>query len=194
MRGAAAGIAALAAVMALAPSAQAGVDEIHIGVMQHNICIDDCKAANKEEGPNIEFQVSFDSPSFLTWAGSPQPYLVASANTAGDTSFAGFGLEWRWEFAEGWAFEPGVGYVIHDGELDNPYPGGAPEAPVFAAEHVLLGSEDLFRWSLGLTRDVAGPWEVQVLFEHLSHGQVLGTGRNQGLDEIGVRLGYQFGE
>lgn len=193
MRGRAAGFAAFGAAVMLAPAAQAGVDEIHVGVMAHNICVTDCKNAFKEDGPNVEFQVSFDSPSFLRWAFSPQPYVMASINTAGDTSFGGVGLEWRWDFAEGWALEPGFGYVIHDGETNNPYPNGSPEAAAFAEEHVLLGSEDLFRTSLGLTRDFAGPWEAQIFFQHLSHGQIVGDGRNQGMDQIGVRLGYQFG-
>jgi lipid A 3-O-deacylase len=161
--------------------------------MQHNICVTNCKNADKEGGPNVELQVSFDSPQFLHWAGSPQPYLMASVNTAGDTSFGGFGLEWRWTFADNWALEPGVGYVVHDGEVNNPYANGTQEAADFAEEHVLLGSEDLFRTSLGLTYDFAGPWEAQVLFEHLSHGQIIGSGRNQGMDEIGIRFGYQFG-
>jgi lipid A 3-O-deacylase len=194
MRGTFAGIAAFGAAMALAPAASAGVDEVHIGVMQHNICVTNCKNADKEDGPNVEFQVSFDSPSFLGWAGAPQPYVMASVNTQGNTSFGGFGLEWRWDFADGWALEPGVGYVIHDGEVDNPYANGSPEAAAFAEEHVLLGSEDLFRTSLALTRDFEGPWEAQILFQHLSHGQILGNGRNQGMDQIGVRFGYQFGE
>ncbi len=194
MRGTFAGIAAFGAAMALAPAASAGVDEVHVGVMQHNICVTNCKNADKEDGPNVEFQVSFDSPSFLSWAGSPQPYVMASVNTQGATSFGGFGLEWRWDFAEGWALEPGVGYVVHDGEVDNPYPNGSPEAAAFAEEHVLLGSEDLFPTSLALTRDFEGPWEAQILFQHLSHGQILGNGRNQGMDQIGVRFGYQFGE
>jgi lipid A 3-O-deacylase len=193
MRGSGAGIVAFGAALVAAPAAQAGVDEVHIGVMAHNICVTDCKNADKEEGPNLEFQVSFDSPSFLRWAGSPQPYVVASINAAGETSYGGVGLEWRWEFARGWALEPGVGYVVHDGETNNPFPNGSPEAASFAAEHVLLGSEDLFRTSIGLTRDFEGPWEAQIFFEHLSHGQILGEGRNQGLDELGVRFGYRFG-
>lgn len=194
MRGSAAGVAAFGAALALAPAAQAGVDELHVGVMAHNICVTDCKNANKEDGPNVELQLSFDSPSFLRWAFSPQPYIMASINVAGETSFGGVGLEWRWDFAEGWALEPGVGYVVHDGETNNPYPNGSPEAAAFADEHVLLGSEDLFRSSIGLTRDFAGPWEAQLFFEHLSHGQILGDGRNQGMDQIGVRFGYQLGE
>ena len=30
--------------------------------MPHNTCVIDCKNAYKEDGPNIEFEVSFDSP------------------------------------------------------------------------------------------------------------------------------------
>lgn len=193
MRGTAAGLAAFGAAMALAPAAHAGVSGVHVGVMQHNICVINCKNADKEDGPNVEFQVNFDSPDFLNWAASPEPYVMASVNTAGETSFGGFGLEWRWQFAEHWALQPGLGYVVHDGELENPYPDGSPAAAQFAAEHVQFGSRDLFRTSLGLTYDFEGPWETQVLYEHLSHGQILGSGRNQGIDNIGIRVGYQFG-
>lgn len=188
-----AGLAAMGAALMLAPSARADVTEAHVGVMAHNICVTNCKNADKEDGPNIEMQLSFDSPSFLSWAFSPEPYVMASVSTSGDTSFGGFGVEWRWDFAEGWALEPGVGYIVHDGELENPHAPGTPAAAAFAEEHVQLGSRDLFRTSLALTRDLPGPWEVQVQFEHLSHGQILGSGRNQGIDELGIRLGYRFG-
>lgn len=193
MRNTGAGLAAFGAFLTLAPASYAGVSEVHIGAMRHNICVTDCKNANKEDGLNVEFEVSFDSPDFLTWAGAPRPYLVASLNSAGDTSFAGGGVEWRFDFAEGWALEPGIGYVVHDGELDNLFDGRTPEAAAFAEEHVLLGSRDLFRSSLGLTRDFEGPWEAQLFFSHLSHGQILGNGRNQGMDQLGFRMGYQFG-
>jgi lipid A 3-O-deacylase len=85
--------------------------------------------------------------------------------------------------------------VIHDGATENPFPGGSPESIAFASENVLLGSEDLFRSSLALTRDFAGPWSAQIIFSHLSHGQIIGDsdGHNQGLDQIGIRFGYQFG-
>ena len=33
---------------------------------------------------------------------------------------------------------------------------------------------------------------MQGIYEHLSHGQILGEGRNQGLDEIGVRAVWKF--
>ncbi|RYI17952.1 MAG: hypothetical protein EON48_09985, partial [Acetobacteraceae bacterium] len=31
--------------------------------------------------------------------GAPHPYVMASANTDGNTSYAGVGLEWDWQFA-----------------------------------------------------------------------------------------------
>jgi len=196
MKNTGAGLFLLGAMAAAAGPAQASdgpVDSIHFGVMAHNIRVIDPKNANKEDGPAVEFQVNFDSPRFLHWAGSPTPYAVASLNVAGDTSFAGVGLEWRLRLGEHWTFDPGLGYVIHDGELEVPFPFGSQEAVDFSAEHVLLGSRDLFRTSFGFSREFGERWSGQVFFSHLSHGQILGNGRNQGMDQIGLRIGRRFG-
>lgn len=194
MKATAFGLAAFGAAMGVSSPAHAGVSEVRVGVMAHNICITDCKNAHKEPGPNVEVAVSFDPPGFLSRLGAPEPYLVASINTHGETSFAGGGVEWRVKLSEKWALQPGLGYVIHDGELNNPYANGTPESAAFADEHLLHGSRDLFRTSLGVTRELDGPWETQLFFSHLSHGQILGNGRNQGTDQLGVRIGYRFGE
>ena len=53
------------------------------------------------------------------------------------------------------------------------------------------GREDLFRTTLALTWDIGETWALQGIYEHLSHGQILGEGRNQGLDEIGMRAGVE---
>lgn len=185
-------IATLAAVPGAA-SAQV-LDEARFGVTAHNTCILYCDNSNKEDGPNLNGEIVLNSPDFLDLVWSPRPYAMASVNTAGDTSFAGAGLYWNWDFAGGWSFEPGLGYVVHDGELDFPFPQGDPRNDPVSAETVFLGSRDLFRTSLALNRDLSGPWGVQLLFEHYSHGQILGNGRNQGLDNIGVRVRYAFGE
>jgi lipid A 3-O-deacylase len=192
MRRAALLIASAAALSASA-SAQA-VDEVRLGVMAHNVCVLDCDNADKEDGPNISGVIVFSSPDFLNLVWSPRPYVVGSVNTAGDTSFGGAGLHWNWDFAEGWSLEPGFGYAVHDGELDFPFPQGDPRNNPISESKVFLGSRDLFRTSLSLNRDLAGPWGVQLMYEHLSHGQILGNGRNQGLDNIGVRVRYTFGE
>jgi lipid A 3-O-deacylase len=185
----------IASAAALSASASAQViDEVRLGVMAHNLCVLDCDNADKEDGPNINGEIVFSSPDFLNLIWSPRPYVMGSVNTAGDTSFGGAGLHWNWHFAEGWSLEPGVGYVVHDGELDFPFPQGDPRNNPISESKVFLGSRDLFRTSLALNRDLAGPWGVQLMYEHLSHGQILGNGRNQGLDNIGVRVRYAFGE
>lgn len=184
-------VAAAAATM-IAPSAAAQIDSVRLGVMKHNICVSDCKNADKESGVNINGELRFASPDFLSWAFSPRPYVMASVNSDGNTSYGGVGLEWDFPIVQGWHFEPGFGYVIHDGDINNPFPSGTQAAVDYSADHVLLGSRDLFRTNLALTWDVSPDWALQGIYEHVSHGQILGTGRNQGLDEIGVRAVWRF--
>jgi lipid A 3-O-deacylase len=185
-------MAVAAAAAVVAPAAQAQIDSVRVGVMKHNICVIDCKNADKESGVNIVGELRFKSPDFLAWAGSPHPYVMASVNSDSNTSYAGGGIEWDFQLAPGWRVEPGFGYVLHDGDINNPFPSGTQAAVDYSAEHVLLGSRDLFRTSLALTWDVSNDFALQAIYEHLSHGQVLGEGRNQGLDEIGVRAVWRF--
>ena len=169
------------------------LSEARFGVMQENICILDCDNANKEPGQNISAELLFASPDFHDLIWSPKPYVMGSLNTQGDTSFGGFGLHWSFDFADKWAFEPSVGYVIHDGELASPFPQGDPRGDAFTEEHVLFGSRDLFRTTFGLHYEINETWGAELLYEHLSHGQILGNGRNQGIDNIGLRATYAFG-
>lgn len=190
--------AALALAVAVSGPVQAGpLDEARFGVMAHNTCVGvvTCDNAYKENGVNIEGELVFASPDLLAFAFAPRPYVVASANLGGDMSYLGAGLAWSWDFAERWSLEPGVGYVVHSGEhLDNPYPPSDARRGPFQDDNLLLGSRDLFRLSLVLDRDLTPAWGVQVALEHLSHGQIIGSGRNQGVDELGVRLRYQFND
>lgn len=187
-------LCSLAALALMAGSAHAQlIEEIRIGATQHNICVVDCDNADKEDGPNLNGEIVFGSPDFMAILLSPRPYIVGSYNLSGDTSFGGAGLQWNFEFADNWAIEPGIGYVIHDGELSSPFPQGDPRGDAFTERNVLLGSRDLFRTSLAVDRNFGDSWSLQIMYEHLSHGQIIGNGRNQGLDNIGVRVSYRFG-
>ncbi|MGE0830579.1 MAG: acyloxyacyl hydrolase [Hyphomonadaceae bacterium] len=168
------------ATAAFAGPAHAGVDELRLGAQAHNFNDDENK---EQDGFNVNAEIVFDSPGILQIIGSPRPYAMASVNTEGDTSWAGVGLYWRWEFADGWALEPGLGYVIHDGEID------VPDAE---PGRILFGSRDLFRDTLALERELGDHFAMQLYFEHLSHGQIIGSGRNQGTEELGVRGIWRF--
>jgi lipid A 3-O-deacylase len=186
--GAALGLASLAA----ASPAHADVEAVTVGLVAHNIEVVDPKNANKEDGPAVDAQLTFSSPGFLRVIGSPRPYVALAPNLSGDTSFAAVGLTWRIGLGENWAIEPAFGYAVHDGSVSNPFPNGDPRATEYTNENVLLGSEDLFRSSIGVTRQLTDGLSAQAFFVHYSHGQILGSGRNQGMDQAGLRLTFHL--
>ena len=177
------------------------VAEGRFGVLAHNIPVGvNPGNENQEGGENIQAEIVFHTPNFLKWKYfyNPHPYIVGSVNTAGNTSFGGFGLLWDWEFGKNkaWAVETGIGYIVHDGAIDLPEPGvpGSAVNAEFDENNILFGSRDLFRTTLALSRDFNERLGVQIIYEHLSHGQILGQGRNQGNDSIGGRIFYKFGK
>jgi lipid A 3-O-deacylase len=182
----------LIAVAGLIAPAHAKIDEIRLAYV-NNLQDDQGEIVDGKEGENAELELVSSSPDFLNIIGSPRPYVMVSGNVSDDgVNFGGVGLLWRWEFADGWAFEPGFGYIIHDGEIDNPFPDNTPDAQAFSDEHQLLGSRDLFRTTFALEREFGTRFAAQLYYEHMSHGQILDEGRNQGLDFVGLRLLYRF--
>jgi lipid A 3-O-deacylase len=181
------------AIVGMAMPAHAKIDEVRVGAVGNIRSDHGDIVEGKHEGANIELEIVSSSPDLLNFIGSPRPYLFGSVATDEDgVNFGGVGLIWRWEFADGWAFEPGFGYIIHDGETDNPFPDGSPEAIAFEADNQLLGSRDLFRSSFALEREFGDRAAMQLYWEHMSHGQALDQGRNQGLDYVGLRFLYRF--
>ncbi|MEL6257957.1 MAG: acyloxyacyl hydrolase [Pseudomonadota bacterium] len=168
------------------------LEEVRAGALIHNICVTNCDNANKEPGFNVQGELVFARPGFFKYILNPRPFIVGSVNTEGATSFGGFGLLWNWDFAPKWSLEPSVGYIVHTGEIDVPFPPGTPENTEFDNENILFGSRDLFRTGLALNRDIGENWGVQIQYEHLSHGQILDSGRNQGNDSIGGRVYVRF--
>ena len=178
----------------LAPSAaHAEIEEVRIGAVGNIRSDQGDIVEGKQEGPNIELEIVSSSPDFLNLIGSPRPYVMGSfATDNGGVSFGGVGVLWRWGFADGRAFEPGFGYIVHDGEIDNPFAPLSPEGVAFEREHQLLGSRDLFRSSFALEREFGPYHALQLYWQHMSHGQILDEGRNQGLDYVGLRYLYRF--
>ncbi len=175
----------------MAAPARAEIDELRVGVT-HNFNVEHDSLRDGREGDSVQGELVFSAPEVFGVIGSPRPYLVGSLNTEGKTSFVGAGVLWRWNFAHNWAFEPGFGYIIHNGERDNPFADGTPEAAQFQSEHQLLGSQDLFRVTFALERSFGDHSALQLYYEHASHGQILDRGRNQGLNNIGLRYVWRF--
>ena len=183
--------AALACLGFASPASAGGVDEIRIAAA-HNLRLDHGDLVDGKEGNDVQGEVVFSTMRVLNILGGPRPYVVGSWNTEGKADFAGVGLLWRLHLAHNWAFEPGFGYIIHDGPLENDFPPGDPRAINLEHHHQLLGSRDLFRTTLALENIVSDHAAWQIYYEHMSHGQIIGQGRNQGLDDVGVRLVLRF--
>lgn len=182
-------IAGLAAIASMAGTAHAQVSEVRVGIVAHDL------ARSIEDGVQISGQLVFDSPDFMSPLWSPRPYLYGSFNSAGNTNLGSAGLLWTGNFANGFSLDGGFGIAYHDGVRDvSQLPPNDPDRIRLAGSRALLGSRFLFHTQLGLDYAVTPRVAVGVYYEHFSNGQILGQGRNQGLDEIGARISWRFGQ
>ncbi|AZU05266.1 hypothetical protein X907_2757 [Glycocaulis alkaliphilus] len=181
-------VSGLALAALTAGAAQAQISEFRLGVVAHDL------ARNIEDGVQISGQIVFDSPDFLSPVWSPRPYLYGSFNSAGNTNLGAAGFLWTGNFSERWSVDGGFGIAYHDGVRDiSQLPPGDPDRIRLANSRALLGSRFLFHTQLGLDYAVTPNVAVGVYYEHFSNGQILGQGRNQGLDEVGARISWRFG-
>lgn len=157
--------------------------EIRVAVMQHDVLHPG--SDDREGGANLEVALLSRPITALDAVGGPRAYISGSLNSDGDTNFASVGLSWRRAVSDRVSGEFQFGYAVHDGVLDT-------DDPVEARSRLLLGSRDLFRTALGLDWEVSRDVSIGVQWVHLSHGQVLGDGRNQGIDTAGLVMTYRF--
>lgn len=182
------GASALALLIAGAAGAEAQLDELRLGLVAHDV------VDHAEDGPQVSVEALFSSPDFLARVWSPRPYLYGSFSTQGYTNLVAAGLAWDGHLTDRLRIEGSLGISYNDGVSDVvDLPPGDPDRIRIAETRALLGSDWLFRSQIGADYMMTERWAVGAYYEHFSHGQILGNGRNQALDEFGVRLGYHFG-
>ena len=169
-----------AVLAALAVPAQAG--EVFAGAYVHGVETP-LTFYTGEDGADVELGYRFDGIEALSAVGKPAPYLIASLNTAGDTSFAGAGLSWK--LGKGPVYlRPGVGLVMHDG------PSGRIDPA--SGRHTELGSRVLFEPEIALGLNVSSRLAVEASWVHISHAQLFNGTQNPGIDMMGVRLNWKL--
>ena len=177
-------VLALAGAALIGATAQAG--EIRLGAAKHDI-------RDREGGIDIQFEYVFDRMPVLqgqNWG--IRPYLVAVTNTDGHIDFGGAGLGPEVTFANNWFAEFQVGVVGHNGRTDLPPPDQAVERQRILDTEITYGCDALFHLSPAIGRQVTERINVALYWEHLSHGQIFCSGKNEGLDNYGVRVGFDF--
>lgn len=177
-------------------AAQAQVAEMRVGANIHDIEILGFGTnKEKENSVAINAELIFEEPQFLKWALSPQPYIGGTYNLEGNTSYGGGGLLWRQGFGNKFYGDFSFGLVIHNGNLEFDRPITPAESLIFqeqTRENIEFGSRILFRQQVALGYRFNETYSTEFFIEHLSHGRILSSRSNEGLDVIGGRIAKGF--
>jgi hypothetical protein len=157
-------------------------------------------AAGREGGADIELGVRSDRIEALSVIGAPQAHAFVSINTDNTSNFVAAGLSWPIPLGETFYFRPGLGLAYTDGKAGLP-PVNAPGlTPAEIQRRLALyntridfGSHMLFEPELNIGAHVTDRLSVELSWVHISNGEVFHHGKNQGLDDTGVRLVYALG-
>lgn len=156
--------------------AEQWVSELRIGVLAHDVSV---LSFNRESGTDVNAEVLFTSPSWLSALGAPRPHLGGTLNLSGNTSMAYAGLTWSMPLAPGIFVEGMLGGARHDGHLE-----------LDDRSRKALGRRFLFRIGAALGLEVTEHINFLLVYDHVSNANL--DTNNEGLDMVGVRLGYRF--
>lgn len=132
-----------------------------------------------EGGADLQLGIRGDRIEALRFVGRPQPYLLGSLNSKGDTSFAAAGLSWK--LGDRIYARPGIGLAIHD----------APGRRLEGGRRTDFGSRVLAELELGVGWRASERLSVEASWVHLSHAQIF-SNQNPGIDLWGVRLNWRL--
>jgi lipid A 3-O-deacylase len=189
---AAAAAAMLAPAAARAQSSLTIIDEIKLGVLDHDVQF----LGGKEGGADINGEVLFRSPvkdataqqvtPYLRWLVQPRLHVGFEANTSGFTNQFYFGGTWTWLLARQLArpgdslnFGISFGPSFNDGDIVSRQP-----------DRKNLGSNVLFREGFELGYLLTPRYEVSAFFDHVSNGGL--AKYNQSINDLGMRFGIKF--
>lgn len=166
----------LAFFSGLTATSPAQADEIFAGLGSQDIVT---PLAMDTGAEGVDFQIGYRGERLegLSFIGKPSPYVMASINSAGDTSFAAVGLSWK--IGDQLYVRPAIGVAIHDG----------PEL-AFASDgsQTQLGSRVLFEPEVSVGMRLSRTVDLEASWVHLSHGRIFSRVQNPGIDTIGLRL------
>lgn len=152
-----------------------------------------------EEDGTIDVQIVYRTAP-LQFALEPRLTAKVQINTAGRTSFASIGAEWRQHVLRNRVYgQVGIGLSVHDGYRFTPDPFEPGLARKDARrrfanyrEHTSFGSRVLFNPNASIGIRLNQRLAVEASWEHFSHARLF-SGQNPGIDNLGIRLVHTFG-
>jgi lipid A 3-O-deacylase len=196
------GLMAIGAALAIAGPASAA--ELLAGAYIHDAAFIGgalgTGSADREKGADIELGIRSDRIEALGLIGAPQAHAFVSVNTNRTSDFVAAGLSWPIGLSHGLYFRPGIGLAYTDGKTNLP-PVNAPGlAPAEIQRRLTLfqtridfGSKILFEPELAIGARFNDRWSAELSWVHISNGEIFHHGKNQGLDDAGVRVIYALG-
>jgi hypothetical protein len=179
-------VAGAASPAAAADGAASIVNRVAVGYLGHDVA--DLWSGERFERAvaSLNLDVTL-APSLALPLGAIRPALGGSIALGAGTDF-GY-ADARYEVAGPFHtfLVLGLGLAVHDGAI-------TPGRPVLArGEHDLkaLGSRFLFHVPIELGVVLGDRFTLSAYFEHISNGG-LGAHFNEGLDNLGGRIGYKF--
>ena len=155
--------------------------ELRLGALYHGVGF--LGPANESGGIDLNGEFLFPRVPFLQdtewYKFMPRPQVGGSLNFSGKTSYAYVGLAWTWNVTPQFFVEPLTGGAIHNGTLDSP-----------VTDRLSLGCSPLFRIGVSAGYRLNESWTAMATWEHLSNADL--CRRNEGLNNIGVKIGYTF--
>lgn len=196
--------AAAALSLSLAPFSTARAGEILVGVFAHDVTfigdVIGVGSAGREGGEDLQIGLRSGRIDALSLIGRPQVHGLLSINSDGTSNFVAAGLSWPISLPGQFYVRPGLGLAYTDGEAGLPAVNAPGLTPPEIQRRLKLyrsridfGSHLLFQPELSIGRVLTRRWSAELTYVHLSNGQVFARGKNQGLDDAGLRLIYKLG-
>ncbi len=188
----------LAGALALFAARTASAADVWFGTYAHGV-----GTKQSQEG-GADLMLGFETEALggaWKYLFNPSVHGMISVNTGVPTDFIAVGLDWPVPIlhSQHWYLRPGIGFAGTTGQADignsnNPALSASDRARLahLAATRIDFGSNDLFEPELALGYKLNKDWKVEASYVHLSNGQILHQGKNQGMDDVGLRLMYRW--
>ena len=143
---------------------------------------------------DLNAELVFPEPRLSEWPADPRWRFIVPrfhvggmVNLNGKTSYAYAGVLWTLDLPFNFLVEGFVGGSVHNGALDNAIVNGMPT-------RAALGCRVLFHTGGSVGYRFNRQWTVMFTYDHLSNGNAVfgACSRNQGLTQLGGRIGYTF--
>ena len=202
---------AAAAALGAIWAGSASADEVFVGVYAHNVTfVGDnigIGAVKREDGEDFDIGYRTNPINALWFLGKPEVHAFVAINsrrTGGEakegSDFAAAGFDWPITlFHTPFYIRPGIGLAYTDGEFNLPASNAPGLTAVQTQQRLILhfsrldfGDPWQFEPEFALGYRISHHWSTEFSYTHISNGQIFHHGKNEGLDDAGLRLNYKF--